>query len=92
MSHVLDFDLKGHFWVFLFYLFDLLLFLFSDCRSYAVCGNWFRLRMAHFSVSCDSIASLFIFVAFVLPGPAICYCDVVLLITVICLLILSLAL
>ena len=61
--------------------------------------------MAHFSVSCDSIASLLIFVrtgfepcnnhylaAFVLPGPAICYCDVVLLITVICLLILSLAL
>ena len=62
MSHVLDFDLKGHFWGFLFYLFDLLLFLFSDCRSYAVCSNWFRLRMAHFSVSCDSIASLFIFV------------------------------
>ena len=58
----LDFDLKGHFWVFLFYLFDLLLFLFSDCRSYAVCGNCFRLRMAHFSVPCDSIASLFIFV------------------------------
>ena len=26
------------------------------------CGNWFRLRMAHFSVSCGSIASLFIFV------------------------------
>ena len=67
------------------YLFDLLLFQFSDCRSYAVCGNWFRLRMAHFSVSCDSIASLFIFVivrigfepcnnhylaAFVLPSPA----------------------
>ena len=48
--------------VFLFYLFDLLLLLFSDCRSYAVCGNWFRLGMAHFSVSCDSIASLFIFV------------------------------
>ena len=70
---------------FVFYLFDLLLFQFSDCRSYAVCGNWFRLPMAHFSVSCDSIASLFIFVivrtgfepcnnhylaAFVLPGPA----------------------
>ena len=46
----------------MFYLFDLLLFVFSDCRSYAVCGNWFRLRMAHFNVSCDSIASLFIFV------------------------------
>ena len=43
--------------------------------------------MAHFSVSCDSIASLFIFVrigfepcnnhylaAFVLLGPAICFC------------------
>ena len=43
--------------------------------------------MAHFSVSCDSIASLFIFVtigfepgnnhylaAFVMPGPAICFC------------------
>ena len=43
--------------------------------------------MAHFIVSCDSIASLFIFVrigfepcnnhylgAFVLPGPAICFC------------------
>ena len=42
--------------------------------------------MAHFSVSCDSIASLFIFVrigfepcnnhylpAFALPAPAICY-------------------
>ena len=106
-SHVLDFDLKGHFWVFLFYLFDFLLFLFSDCRSYAVCGSWSRLRMAHFSVSCDSIASLFIFVrigfepcnnhylaAFVLPGPAICFCGkmLVLLITVICFLILSLAL
>ena len=87
MSHVLDFDLKGHFWVFSFYLFDLLLFLFSDCPSYAVCGNWFRPRMVHFSVSCDSIAFLFIFVrigfepcnnhylaAFVLPGPAICFC------------------
>ena len=87
MSHVLDFDLKGHFCVFLFYLFDLLLFLFSDCRSHAVCGNWFRFRMAHFSVSCNSIASLFIFVrirfepcnnhylvAFVLPGLAICFC------------------
>ena len=62
--------------------------------------------MAHFSVSCDSIASLFIFVrigfepcnnhylaAFVLPGPAICFCGkMLLLITVICLLILSLAL
>ena len=72
---------------FVFYLFNLLLFLFSDCRSYALCGNWFRLRMAHFSVSCDSIASLFIFVrigfepcsdhylvAFALPGPAICFC------------------
>ena len=43
--------------------------------------------MAYFSVSCHSIASLFIFVrvgfepcnkhylaAFVLPGPAICFC------------------
>ena len=71
----------------MFYLFDLLFLLFSDCRSYAVGGNWFRLRMAHFSVSCDSIASLFIFVrigfepcnnhylgAFVLPDPAICFC------------------
>ena len=88
MSIVLDFDLKDNFCFFLFYLFELLLFLFSDCRSYAVCGKWFRLRMAHFSVSCDSIASLVIFVrigfepcnnhylaAFVLPGPAICFCD-----------------
>ena len=42
-----------------------------------------RLGMAHFSVSRDSIASVFIFVrigfepcnlvAFVLPGPAICF-------------------
>ena len=67
---------------------DLLLFLFSDCRSlYAVCGILFRLGKAHFSVSGDSIASLFIFLgigfepcnnhylaAFVLPGPAICFC------------------
>ena len=84
------------------------LFLFSDCRSYAVCGNWFRLRMAHFSVSCDSIASLFIFVRIgfepcnnIIIILQLLYCraqlfatgkDVVLLITVICLLILSLAL
>ena len=72
---------------FVFYLIDLLLFLFSNCRSYAVCDIWFRLRIAHFSESCGSIASLFIFVkigfepcnnhylaAFVLPGPAICFC------------------
>ena len=45
-----------------FYLYDLLLFLFSDCRSYAVCGILFRLGMAHFSVSGDSIASHCIFV------------------------------
>ena len=71
-----------------FYLYDLLLFLFSDCRSYAVCGILFRLGMAHFSVSGDSIASHCIFVgiefervinnhylaAFVLPGPAISFC------------------
>ena len=61
--------------------------MFSDCRSYAVCGIWVRLGMAHFTVSCDSIASPFIFVrigfepcnnhylaAFVLPGPAISFC------------------
>ena len=72
-----------------FYLYDVLLFLFSDCRSYAVCGILFRLGMAHFSVSGDSIASHCIFVgigfepctcnnhylaAFVLPGPAIYFC------------------
>ena len=71
-----------------FYLYDLLLFLFSDCRSYAVCGILFRLGMAHFSVSGHSIASHCIFVgigfervinnhyiaAFVLPGPAISFC------------------
>ena len=46
--------------------------------------------MAHFSVSCDSIASPFIFLrigfepcnnhlpAFVLPGPAICFCGKIL--------------
>ena len=43
-------------------VYDLLLFLFSDCRSYAVCGILFRLGMAHFSVSGDSIASHCIFV------------------------------
>ena len=45
-----------------FYVCDLLLFLLSDCRSYAVCGILFRLSMAHFSVSGDSKASHFIFV------------------------------
>ena len=94
-------------------------FLCSDCRSYAVCGIWFKSypykdkkrgytaarhtdsnpiltkikreailpQDTDFSVSCGSIASLFIFVrigfepcnnhylaAFVLPGPAICFC------------------
>ena len=60
--------------------------------------------MAHFSVSCDSIASLFIFVRigfelcnnhlFCIAGPGylLLWQDVVLLIMVICLLILSLAL
>ena len=56
-----------------FYLYDLLLFLFSDCRSYAVCGILFRLGMAHFSVSGDSIASHCIFVGIGFE-PAICFC------------------
>ena len=43
-----------------FCLLDLLLFLFSDCCSFAVCGIWFRLGMAHFSAFDDSTASLFI--------------------------------
>ena len=35
-EHVLYFDLKGHFWVLsAFCLLDLLLFLFSECLSYA---------------------------------------------------------
>ena len=41
-------------------LLELLLFLLSDCRSYVLCGMWFRFGMAHFSASGDSIASLFI--------------------------------
>ena len=43
-----------------FGLLDRLLFLFSDCRSYALCGICFRLGMAHFSRFDDSTASLFI--------------------------------
>ena len=86
-----------------------MLFLFSDFRSYAVCGILFRLGMAHFSVSGDSIATVFIFVRIGFepcknytlscsfcqiagPGHLLLLQDVVLLITVICLLILSLAL
>ena len=89
--------------------YDLLLFLFSDFRSYAICGILFRLGMAHFSVSGDSIATVFIFVRIGFepcnnytlscsfcqiagPGHLLLLQDVVLLITVICLLILSLAL
>ena len=60
-EHVLYFDLKGHFWVLnAFYLLDLLLFLFSECLSYAFCGIWFRFGMAHICASDDSIASVFI--------------------------------
>ena len=67
--------------------FDLLLFLFSDSCSYALCGIWFRFGMAHFSAFGDSTASLFIcarirfelcdnhyLAAFVLPDPANCFC------------------
>ena len=42
-----------------FGLLDGLLFLFSDCRSYALCGVCFVLGMAHFCVFDDSTASLF---------------------------------
>ena len=68
-------------------LLELLLFLFSDCRSYVLCHIWFRFCMAHFSSSGDSITSLFFterigferctsvyLVAFVLLSPAICFC------------------
>ena len=73
-------DLKGHF--------DLLLLSFR-LDTVVLMPFLFRLGMAHFSASGDSIASLFIVVriglepcnsytlyaAFVrLPGPAICFC------------------
>ena len=54
---------------------SILLFLFSDCRSYAVCGILFRLGMAHFSVSGDSIASHCVFVLFVGIGFETCTCN-----------------
>ena len=60
-EHVLYFVLKSHFWVLnAFCLLDLLLFLFSECLSYAFCGIWFRFGMAHVSASDDSMASVFI--------------------------------
>ena len=37
-----------------FCLLDLLLSLFSDCRSYVLCSIWFMFGMAHFSAFNDS--------------------------------------
>ena len=42
-----------------FGIFDRLLFLFSDCRSYAPCGRLLRVRMTHFCVFDDNTVSLF---------------------------------
>ena len=87
---VLSFDLKGDSllgYPFSLLILDLLLSLFSDCRSHALYGIWFRFHMAHFSAFGDSTASLLICVrirfepynnyylaVFVLPGPAVCFC------------------
>ena len=62
LSHVLYFDIKVIFWVtsaaFVSCLFDLLLFLFSNHRSYARCDILFGFGLACFSASGDSTASL----------------------------------
>ena len=52
-----------------FGLLDRVLFLFSDCHSYALCGICFMLGIAHFSALDDSTASLFILCKD--PGPGI---------------------
>ena len=43
------FDLRSFIVGYAFGLLDRLLFLFSDCRSYSLCGVCFMLGMAHFS-------------------------------------------